>query len=69
MDDIQIIKYCELLSDRIVAMYSVSKEMADEIVERSVIHDLIREIPEYVDHIQLSIWAREILYEFKMNVK
>lgn len=69
MDDIKIMKYCELLSDRIVAMYSVSKEMADEIVERSVIHDLIREIPEYVDHIPLSTLAREIFYEFKMNTK
>lgn len=47
MDDIQIMKYCELLSSRIVAMYGVSKEMADEIVERSVIHDLIRDAPEW----------------------
>ena len=69
MDDIQILKYCELLSNRIVAMYSVSKEMADKIVEQSVIHDLIREIPEYVDHIPLSVWAREIFYEFRMNAK
>ena len=69
MDDIQIMKYCELLSNRIVAMYSISKEMADEIVERSIIQDLIREIPEYVDHIPLSTWAREIFYEFKMNTK
>lgn len=69
MDDIQIMKYCELLSNRIVAMYSVSKEVADEIVDRSVIHDFIREIPEYVDHVPLSVWAREVFYEFKMNVK
>lgn len=69
MDDIQIIKYCELLSNRIVAMYSVSKEVAAEIVERSVIHDLIREIPEYADHIPLSTLAREIFYEFKLNTK
>ena len=69
MDDIKILKYCELLSNKIVAMYSVSKEIADEIVDRSVIHDLIRDAPEWVDHIPLSTWAREIFYEFKINTK
>lgn len=52
--------YLGLLSDKIVAMYDVSKEQADYAVQHSAIQKLIREEPEYVDHVPLSCWAEEV---------
>lgn len=46
--------YCELLSNEIVSMFGVSKEQAVEAVSRSAIQKLIRENPDYVDHVPLS---------------
>lgn len=52
--------YFELLSDEIVTMYGVSKEQANYAVQNSAIQTLIREEPEYVDHVPLSCWAEEV---------
>lgn len=52
--------YCNLLSDEIVSMYGVSKEQAVVAVNHSAIQTLIRENPEYVDHVPLSCWAEEV---------
>lgn len=52
--------YFELLSQKIVAMYGVSKEQANRAVQNSAIQTLIREEPEYVDHVPLSSWAEEV---------
>lgn len=52
--------YCELLSNEIVSMFGVSKERATEAVNRSAIQKLIREDPDYVDHVPLSSWAEEV---------
>ena len=55
--------YFELLSQKIVAMYGVSKEQANRAVQNSAIQTLIREEPEYVDHVPLSSWAEEVYEE------
>lgn len=52
--------YFELLSQKIVSMYDVSKEQANHAVQNSAIQILIREEPEYVDHVPLSSWAEEV---------
>lgn len=52
--------YCNLLSDEIVSIYGVSKEQAVVAVNHSAIQTLIRENPEYVDHVPLSCWAEEV---------
>ena len=52
--------YCELLSDEIVSMFGVSKESAVVAVNGSAIQNLIRENPDYVDHVPLSCWAEEV---------
>lgn len=55
--------YFELLSQKIVAMYGVSKEQANRAVQNSAIQALIRGEPEYVDHVPLSSWAEEVYEE------
>lgn len=52
--------YFELLSNEIVAMYGVSKDEANIAIQNSAIQTLIREEPEYVDHVSLSCWAEEV---------
>ena len=52
--------YCELLSEEIVEMFGVSKELAVNAVENSAIQRLIRDCPEYVDHVPLSSWAEDV---------
>ena len=52
--------YFELLSNEIVTMYGVSKDEANYAVQNSAIQTLIREEPEYVDHVPLSSWAEEV---------
>ena len=52
--------YCDLLSNEIVSMFGVSKERAVAAVNKSAIQTLIRENPDYVDHVPLSCWAEEV---------
>lgn len=52
--------YCDLLSNEIVSMFGVSKERAVAAVSKSEIQTLIRENPDYVDHVPLSCWAEEV---------
>lgn len=52
--------YCDLLCDKIVSMFGVSKERAADAVSRSAIQTLIHENPDYVDHVPLSCWAEEV---------
>ena len=60
MSESTIKTYIDLLSQKIVAMYGVSKEQANRAVQNSAIQTLIREEPEYVDHVPLSSWAEEV---------
>lgn len=60
MSELAIAHYCELLSNKIVAMFGVSKPQADHAVQHSAIQKLLREEPEYVDHVPLSTWAEEV---------
>ena len=52
--------YFDLLSNKIVSMFGVSKEQAVFAIQHSAIQKLIREEPEYVDHVPLSSWAEEV---------
>lgn len=52
--------YCELLSEEIVIMFGVSKESAVSAVKNSAIQGLIRDYPEYIDHVPLSTWAEDV---------
>lgn len=52
--------YFDLLSNKIVSMFGVSKERAVFAIQHSAIQKLIREEPEYVDHVPLSSWAEEV---------
>jgi hypothetical protein len=56
-------QYCELLSEKIVSMFNVTKECADYAVENSAIQKLLDEIPDYVDHVPLEAWAYEVYNE------
>ena len=67
MNDQEIKTYCELLSNKIVAIYGISKELANYAVQNSAIQTLIREEPEYVDHVPLSSWAEEVYEEMIHN--
>lgn len=67
MNDQEIKTYCELLSNKIVAIYGISKELANYAVQNSAIQILIREEPEYVDHVPLSSWAEEVYEEMFNN--
>ena len=67
MNDQEIKTYCELLSNKIVAIYDISKELANYAVQNSAIQILIREEPEYVDHVPLSSWAEEVYEEMFNN--
>lgn len=67
MNTQEIKRYCELLSNKIVVMYGISKEQANRAVQNSAIQTLIREEPEYVDHVPLSSWAEEVYDEMMRN--
>ena len=67
MNEQEIKRYCELLSNKIVVMYGISKEQANHAVQNSAIQTLIREEPEYVDHVPLSSWAEEVYEEIMCN--
>lgn len=60
-------QYCELLSKKIVSMFSVTKEYADCVVQNSAIQTLLDEIPDYVDHVPLEAWACEVYNESLMQ--
>lgn len=60
MSETAKIIYCDLLSNEIVSMFGVSKELAMDAVNNSAIQALIRENPDYVDHVPLSCWAEEV---------
>ena len=67
MNEQEIKRYCKLLSNKIVVMYGISKEQANRAVQNSAIQTLIREKPEYVDHVPLSSWAEEVYEEMMRN--
>ena len=67
MNEQEIRKYCELLSNKIVVMYGVSKEQANHAVQNSAIQTLIREDFEYVCHMPLSSWAEKVYEEIMCN--
>lgn len=48
MNTQEIKRYCELLSNKIVVMYGISKEQANRAVQNSAIQTLIREEPDYI---------------------
>lgn len=52
--------YFDLLASKIVDMFGVSREQAAFAIQKSAIQKLIREEPEYVDHVPLSSWAEEV---------
>lgn len=55
--------YFDLLANKIANMFGVTREQATAAIQRSAIQKLIREDPEYVDHVPLSDWAEEIYGE------
>lgn len=63
MNEIVRQNYLELLSNKIVSMFGVSKAQADSAVQKSAIQAMIREEPEYVDHVPLSSWAEDVYEE------
>jgi hypothetical protein len=63
MSEQMVAFYCNLLSDKIVSMFGVSKERAAHAVRNSAIQDIIREDPEYVDHVPLYSWAEDVYEE------
>ena len=67
MNEQEIKRYCELLSNKIVIMHGISKEQANRAVQNSAIQTLIRKEPEYVDHVPLSSWAEEVYEEIMCN--
>ena len=67
MNEQEIKRYCKLFSNKIVVMYGISKEQANRAVQNSAIQTLIREEPEYVDHVPLSSWAEEVYDEMMSN--
>ena len=67
MNEQEIKRYCELLSNKIVIMYDISKEQANHAVQNSAIQTLIREEPKYVDHVPLSSWVEEVYEEMIRN--
>lgn len=60
MNENKIKAYLELLGNKMVVMFGLSKEDADHAIQNSAIQTLIREEPEYVDHVPISSWAEEI---------
>ena len=65
-------QYCELLSKKIVSMFSVTKECADYAVKNSAIQKLLDEIPDYVDHVPLEEWACQVyneLYSIPLKIE
>lgn len=48
MNTQEIKRYCKLLSNKIVMIYSISKEQANRAVQNSAIQALIREEPDYI---------------------
>lgn len=60
MSDAVVHEYISLLCAKIVAMYSVSLEVARKAVEDCGMKQLFCENPEYVDHVPLSSWAKQI---------
>ena len=67
MNEQEIKKYCKLLSNKIAMMYGISKEQANHAVQNSAIQTLIRDEPEYVNHVPLSSWAEEVYDEMMRN--
>ena len=67
MNEQEIKRYCKLFSNKIVVMYGISKKQANRAVQNSAIQTLIREEPEYADHVPLSSWAEEVYDEMMSN--
>jgi len=45
-------------------MYEISAEQAAVAIRSSAIQHIAREYPEYVDHVPLSEWAKEVYAEY-----
>lgn len=57
-------RYFRLLSEEMVQVYGISAEQAAVAIRSSAIQRLVREHPEYVDHVSLSDWAKEVYTEY-----
>lgn len=62
MSNENLLAYCELLINKIVDMFNVSKEDAVRAVNNPVIQLIFEEYPEYVDQVPISEWAKDIYY-------
>ena len=60
MNEAIVQNYIGLLCAKIVAMYSVSMEVARKAVDDCKIKELFCDNPEFVDHVPLSSWAQQI---------
>lgn len=60
MSEKAIKEYLQLLSVKMSSMFDIPEDVAANAIQKSVIQELIRDMPEYVDHVPLSSWAEEI---------
>lgn len=63
-DEESLNRYFQLLSKEMAKMYEISAEQAAVAIRSSAIQHIAREYPEYVDHVPLSEWAKEVYAEY-----
>lgn len=60
MSSVMKAQYMKLLAKEIVSIYGVTMESAVAALKKSAINQLFDRYPEYVDHVPLSSWAKEV---------
>ncbi len=63
MSETAMIRYFDMLAQKITSRYGVTLDDARSAVEHSAIQEMIRECPEYVGHVSMYDWADEVYEE------
>lgn len=60
MSDKDRARYLNLLADVMVATFGLTKAIAKAEIKSSRMNELLTDRPEFVDHVPLEAWAKEI---------
>lgn len=63
MSEGTMVRYFDMLAQKITSMYGITLDDARRAVEHSAIQEMMRECPEYVGHVSIHDWADEIYEE------
>ena len=69
MNHVDRSKYLSLLAREIASQYGTQLDATRRFVKRSKINNLLDERPDFVDHISMETWSKEVYHEMLASEK